>query len=102
MNEMKRIYDGDQARLVLENEAFAAAFEDIKAQYTLAWRESPARDAEGREKLYMMIKMVDKLELTLRTAMEDGRMAQIALKYQEEQAARDRAEGIDTSGWQQP
>lgn len=92
----QRIYDGDQARLVLENEAFAQAFADIRQEYTTAWMDSPARDVDGREKLYLMVKLTDKLQATLEAAMTDGKLAQIALQHQMNQLARDRAEGVLT------
>lgn len=94
----QRIYDGDQARLVLENEAFAQAFADIRKEYTEAWMNSPARDQEGREGLYLMLKSMDKLQLTLEAAMTDGKLAKIALQHQQNQEARDRAQGVST-GW---
>lgn len=84
----ERIYDGDQARQVLENEAFAAAFNDIRQEYTNAWMESPARDAEGREKLYLMLKLTDKLQTTLTGAMQDGRIAQEQLRHEQTMAER--------------
>jgi len=95
----QRIYDGDQARLVLENEAFAAAFADIKQEYTEAWKQSPARDSEGREKLYLMIKLSEKLEATLRAAMEDGRIAADHLRHlQSKQSMLTKAK--DAIGWE--
>lgn len=90
----QRIYDGDQARLVLENEAFAAAFNDIRQEYTQAWMNSQARDAEGREKLYLMVKLTDKLQLTLESAMTDGKLAKVQMQHEQELLARDRAYGV--------
>lgn len=87
----QRIYNGDQARLVLENEAFAQAFADIKTEYIEAWTQSPVRDAEGREKLYLMIKMTEKLEQTLRSSLEDGKMAKLELKHKQTLADRAKA-----------
>lgn len=84
----QRIYDGDQARQVLENEAFAAAFNDIRQEYTQAWMESPARDAEGRERIWQMIKATDKLQATLTGAMQDGRIAQEQLRHEQTLAER--------------
>lgn len=90
----QRVYDGDQARLVLQNEAFARAFADIKAEYIAALIGSPARDNEGREKLYTMIKLTEKLEATLTAAMEDGKIASQHIEYERDQMARQRAEGM--------
>lgn len=91
----QRIYDGDQARLVLENPAFAAAFADIKQEYQQAWMNSPARDSDGREKLYLMLKLTEKLESALTAAMEDGKLAKADLIHK--QSVFDRAKSA--IGW---
>jgi predicted ArsR family transcriptional regulator len=85
----QRIYDGNQAREVLDNEAFAAAFADIKQEINDQWAQSPARDHEGREKLYQLLKLTDKLEATLRTSLETGKLAKLELEHQ--QSLLDRA-----------
>jgi hypothetical protein len=91
----QRIYNGDQARQVLDNEAFSQAFADIKQECTDLWAASPARDAEGREKLHMMLKMAQKLEAVLRASLEDGQLARAELKHK--QTLADRAK--QAVGW---
>lgn len=91
----ERIYDGEQSKQVLENPAFAKAFDDIKTEYTQAWMNSPARDAEGREKLYLMVKLAEKLQATLILSMEDGKMARVQMEYERDQLARQRADGMN-------
>lgn len=88
----KRIYDADQARLVLENPAFAQAFSDVKQEIIESWEKSPARDQEGREKLYQLLKLADKLQLTLQRSLESGQLARAELKHQ--QSLMDRAKEI--------
>lgn len=78
----QRIYDADQARQVLENPAFAQAMQDIKQELTEQWMQSPARDEAGREKLWLMIKMADKLNLALKSSLESGQLAREELKHQ--------------------
>ncbi|MES2148602.1 MAG: hypothetical protein V4508_02305 [Pseudomonadota bacterium] len=84
----QRIYNGDQARLVLENEAFAAAFADMRQEIIDQWKNAPARDHEGREKLWQLLKLTDKLESTLRAAMDTGKMAKFDLKHKQSWADR--------------
>ena len=91
----QRQYDGDQARLVLENEAFATALADIKEEITEQWKQSPARDTEGREKLWTMLMLAGKLEAALRTTLETGVLATQELAYQ--RSLIDRAK--DVIGW---
>lgn len=88
----QRIYDGARAKEVLDNEAFAQAFADIEQEYTDAWKQSPARDAEGREKLYTMLRLMHKLKTTLEASLTDGKLAQADLAHlQEKQSLLDRA-----------
>lgn len=88
----QRIYNGDRAREVLENEAFTAALADIKQEITEQWKQSPARDTEGREKLWQLLKLADKLEATLRTSLETGKLA--VLDLQHKQSLLDRAKAV--------
>jgi hypothetical protein len=87
----ERQYDGDQARLVLENEAFASALADMKQEIVDQWKSSPARDHEGREKLWTMLRLAEKLEANLRTTLETGRLAKLELEYQQTLAERAKA-----------
>jgi len=92
----QRIYNGDRAREVLENEAFIAAFADIRQELTDQWKQSPVRDIEGREKLYQLLKLTDKLEATLRTSLDTGKLAQLDLKHKQTLAERAKAAlGLD-------
>jgi predicted TPR repeat methyltransferase len=87
----QRIYDGDQARLVLENEAFAAAFADIRTEIVEQWTNSPARAKDDRESLWNLLKLADKLEATLRLSLEDGKMAQLELQHKQSMFERAKA-----------
>jgi len=79
----QRIYNGDRAREVLENEAFEQAFTDIKTEIIEQWTNSPVRDLDGREKLYQLLKLADKLKANLQTSLETGTMAKLDLAHQE-------------------
>lgn len=90
----QRVTEGDQARQVLENPAFARAFADIEREHVEAWKNSPARDPAGRETLWMTVKLLYKLRSTLEAAMTDGRLAQVEREHQANLLARERAEGV--------
>lgn len=90
----QRIYDAAKANEVLENEAFQKAFEDIRKEYIDAWTNSPARDVDGREKLYLMLQLTNKLQATLHGMLADGKQAQIQREYEAEQLAKDRRIGL--------
>lgn len=88
----KRIYDGNRAKEALDNEALQAAFEDIEEELKEAWKNSPARDEAGREKIYLMLHMLEKVQGALKTSLETGMLATKELQHQ--QSMLDRAKGI--------
>jgi hypothetical protein len=88
MNLNERIYNADQAKLVLDNEAFQQVFEDIKQELTEQWKTSPARDQDGREKLWLMLKLLEKVHLCLQASLDSGKLAAKELEYQESAAKK--------------
>lgn len=88
MTISERISNADRAREVLDNEAFQQAFEDIKQELTEQWKTSPARDLEGREKLFLMLKMLEKVEICLKSSLDSGKLAAKELEYQESMAKK--------------
>ena len=88
MNISERIYNGDRAREVLENEAFSQAFIDIEAEILNQWKQSPARDGEGREKLWLMLSLLGKIRTVLQTSLETGKLAGLDLQHQRSIAER--------------
>lgn len=87
----ERIYAADQAYQVLENSAFQSAMSDIKTEIMEQWKLSPARDPEGREKLWQLLKLSEKLETNLRTRLETGKLARLELDHQQSLAQKAKA-----------
>ncbi|MCH8622647.1 hypothetical protein [Undibacterium sp. TS12] len=79
----QRISEGSRAREVLENEAYQQAFSAIESEITEKWKNSPARDAEGREKLWMYLAMLKKFKNQLDTTLETGKLAQLDLEHRQ-------------------
>ena len=71
-----RIGTGLDADGVLTSAAFALAFEQIELELTEAWKRSPARDAEGREKIHLALNLLLKVRTKLEAMIQDGNMAQ--------------------------
>ena len=78
----QRIYDANRAKEVLENEAFNAAFNDTEKEITEQWINSPARDAEGREKLHSYLMLLRKVKAHLTYSLETGKLATLDLEHQ--------------------
>ena len=82
----RRIYNGDQARQVLENEAFQQAFADIEQDLIESWKNLPAKvDKESvntRERLHLAVQMLGKVKQTLQSTLETGKLAVLDLEYE--------------------
>jgi len=75
MEKEKEIQKGNRAKQILEDEIFAEAVKKVSDELDLEWINSPVRDTEGREKIYMMKKMLNVLLVQLRSVMETGKLA---------------------------
>lgn len=85
----QRVYEGNRAKEVLDNEVFQAVFTDIEQEVTQSWMDSPARDQEGREKLWQYLTLLRKVKAHLTTTLETGKLAQLELQHK--QSLYDRA-----------
>ena len=77
----QRIHDGSRAREILDNEQFSAAFDAIENELVETWKQSPQRDAEGREKLFLYISLLGKVKSQLVSTIETGKLAQLELEH---------------------
>jgi hypothetical protein len=84
----QRLYAGDRARELLENEAFIDAFKTIEDDIITQWKQAPARDAEGRERLWNYLALLTKLRSQITVTLETGRLAQLELEHKHTVAQR--------------
>jgi hypothetical protein len=91
----QRLYLGDRAKEVIENEVFVDAFTQIQNEVIEQWTNSPARDAEGRERLWTYLQMLKRLQAQLQQTMESGQLARIDLEHK--RTLVDRARGMFSS-----
>jgi hypothetical protein len=91
----QRLYLGDRAKEVIENEVFVDAFTQIQNEVIEQWTNSPARDAEGRERLWTYLQMLKRLQAQLQQTMESGQLARIDLEHK--RGLMDRARGMFSS-----
>lgn len=78
MNEIElhaQVERATRAREVLDNELYKGAFVAIRQMIIDEWQKSPARDEEGRERLYLMQSLLKMLENHLRSHIETGVVA---------------------------
>jgi hypothetical protein len=81
-----RIYNADRAKEVLDNEAFQAAFSDIEKEVIEQWTNSPARDQDGRERLWVYLSLLRKVKAHLSTSVETGKLARLDLDHKQSKA----------------
>ena len=98
MNLLNNIQRGERAREILENELFIESFEVIEQEIIEQWKSAPARDVEGREKLYLLLKLSEKYKSALTRVIETGKLSKQELGHQ--RSMQERAKeylGLDES-----
>ncbi len=66
---------GHRAKQILEDPIFVEALQKVSQELDQEWINSPVRDTEGRERIYMMKKMLNVLLVQLQSVMETGKLA---------------------------
>jgi hypothetical protein len=66
---------GIRARAILDDPLVGEAFAAIERECLAEWRRAPARDVEGRERLWLMLKMTERLKAHFVSLIDSGRLA---------------------------
>ena len=69
-----------RAQGILKDPIVEDAFEELEKIYTQAWRESPARDEEGREKIYHMMQALIALRQHFESVVMTGELAKTKIE----------------------
>jgi hypothetical protein len=83
MNEGKardKIDRGAKAETLLRNELLQEAFDYLESEFTGAWKQSAVEDSQARERLYLLCQNLSAVKNYLKSAVEDGKLAQSALE----------------------
>lgn len=86
-----------QAQDLAEHPLFKEAVETYRQRLMAEWASSPARDTEGREKLWLMLKTAEAVERHLVQLMETGKLA--TLQWRQKQTLLQRAKEAASSLW---
>lgn len=70
---------GDRAKLLLEDELLNEMLKKIEDDCYLEIRSSKLMEEPIREQAYLLLKTVDILRMKLRSVMDTGKMAEVAL-----------------------
>lgn len=74
------IRDGQEAARLLEHPLLVQAFELIEQDITEQWKNSPVRDVDGREKLHLMERLLQRIKAQLRSVVENGQVVEATLQ----------------------
>lgn len=77
----ERIYNGDRAKEILDNEVFQQVFADIEQELIESWKTAPARDVEGRESIFKYLAMLNKVKAHLTQTCETGKLAALEMEH---------------------
>lgn len=70
---------GTEAERLLEHPLLVEAFAVIEQDITDKWTNSPARDSDGRERLWTQLKLLQRVRAEIQTVAETGKVAQATL-----------------------
>jgi hypothetical protein len=74
------IAKSERAHALLSDSLLVEAFGRLESRWLKAWRNSPARDAEGREEIWRLLKTLTALQDELNTVLQDGTVARHKLE----------------------
>lgn len=86
-DQLDEINRGAMAERLLSDPLISEAFDLIRAEYIAAWESAPARDVEGRERIWAHLQSLTKVRAHLETVAYTGKMSK---KQQEELRGRRR------------
>lgn len=87
MTPEQEVSRGEQARDLLNHPLLVEAFDLIEGETIKAWEDSPARDTEGRERLWLQLKLLRRLRGHIESVVDSGKMARATLAQRAAEAA---------------
>ena len=83
MTHHQDVQRAQEASQVLDNPAYRAAMDALRAEVIEAWKKFPVRDKEGQVLLLQLAKLTDKFESILVGMVETGKLTQHNLDLRE-------------------
>ena len=73
------IIRGRDAQALIQHPLLVEAFEAVESEVMHQWKNSPARDEAGREKLWLSLKLLQKVRSQLESVIQTGQVAEVTL-----------------------
>lgn len=70
---------GNKADILLKNAVFIEVFENLEKQFLDAWKSSPLKDNEERERIYYLYQSLHALKSGIENISANGRIAKAQL-----------------------
>lgn len=74
MSPEERLARASKARALLTSDIYAESFDAVRAELLRKWEQSPVRDTDGREYLFLMLKALNDAKGYLEQAMNDEKV----------------------------
>jgi hypothetical protein len=85
---------GVRAKSLIDNELLVEAFKTLEESYIAAWRLTNAGDSAGRERLFLAVNIVGKVQEHLNSVIANGKLAQAELNKLRDDFDRKKRFGI--------
>jgi DNA integrity scanning protein DisA with diadenylate cyclase activity len=69
-----------EAQSLLDNALFNEALATLEVEYIKAWKATPLRDSDGRERVWQAVQIVGKIKDHISSVLNDGKLAAAQLK----------------------
>lgn len=84
MTDAENAHRGQEAARLLESDVMREALQALESEIVAQWEQCPARDKEGKEALWQLLKTKKKFERLLLGYVETGKLARENLRRIEE------------------
>ena len=89
MDAEHEIIRGRDAQALIQHPLLVEAFEAVESEVMELWKLSPERDRDGREKLWLSLKLLQKVRSQLESVIQTGQVAEVTLAQRLGQRLRD-------------
>jgi hypothetical protein len=72
MTPEQEIQRSNDAKAIINNPLYQESFTELRKELINELLDTPLRDTEAREKIYMMVKMLDSVQTRIQSIMETG------------------------------
>lgn len=79
---------GERASELMDDPLMVEAFTLMQERFTAEWADSPVRDTEGRERIWMMQKLLQNVRSHLLQAATTGKLASLQLEQKRSMAQK--------------